>query len=77
MIFNKKWPFLMSCHLLYLQSTLVFFNDGFLRKRGMASNPKMEFQVFLCVFQKDSAIATLGVKKMGKFLWEGMEKCLP
>jgi hypothetical protein len=36
----------------------------------MASNPKMEYQVFLCIFQKNSAMATLGLKKMGKFLWE-------
>jgi hypothetical protein len=25
----------------------------------MASNPKMEYQVFLCIFQKNSAMATL------------------
>ena len=39
----------------------------------MASNPKMEYQVFLCIFQKNSAMATLGLKEMGKFLWEGRE----
>ena len=41
-------------------------NDGnrkkilnrFLREGGMASNPKMEYQVFLCIFQKNSAMAT-------------------
>mgnify|MGYP001581008804 CR=1 FL=1 len=43
----------------------------------MASNPKMEYQVFLCIFQKNSAMATLGLKEMGKFLWEGREKVLP
>ena len=43
----------------------------------MESNPKMEYQVFLCIFQKNSAIATLGLKEMGKFLWEGREKGLP
>ena len=45
----------------------------------MASNPKMEYQVlvFLCIFQKKSAMATLGLKEMGKFLWEGREKFLP
>ena len=52
-------------------------NNSFLRERGMASNPKMEFQVFLCIFQKKSAMATLGLKEMGKFLWEGREKVLP
>ena len=53
------------------------FNSRCLRERGMASNPKMEYQVFLCIFQKNSAMATLGLKKMGKFLWEGREKSLP
>ena len=33
-----------------------FFNNRFLRERGMASNPKMEYQVFLCIFQKNSAM---------------------
>ena len=42
----------------------------------MASNPKMEYQVFLCTFQKNSAMVTLGLKEMGKFLWEGREKGL-
>ena len=49
-------------------------NNRFLRERGMASTPKMEYQVFLCIFQKHSAMATLGLKEMGKFLWEGREK---
>ena len=52
-------------------------NNRFLRERGMVSNPKMEYQVFLCIFQKNSAMATLGLKEMGKFLWEGKEKGLP
>jgi hypothetical protein len=43
----------------------------------MASTPKMEYQVFLCIFQKNSAMATLGLKEVGKFLWEGREKSLP
>ena len=49
-------------------------NNRFLRERGMASNPKMEYQVFHCIFQKNSAMATLGLKEIGKFLWEGREK---
>ena len=53
------------------------FKNRFLRERGMLSNPKMEYQVFLCIFQKNSAMATLGLKEMGKFLWEGREKVLP
>ena len=43
----------------------------------MASTLKMEYQVFFCIFQKNSAMATLGLKEIGKFLWEGREKGLP
>ena len=43
----------------------------------MASTPKMEYRVFLCIFEKNSAMATLGLKEMGKFVWEGREKGLP
>ena len=43
----------------------------------MASNSKMECQVFLCIFQKNSAMATLGLKEMGKLLLEGWKKGLP
>ena len=43
----------------------------------MASTHKMEYQVFLYIFQKNSAMATLGLMEMGKFLWEGREKSLP
>jgi polyphosphate kinase len=38
-----------------LIASIFGFNDRFLRERGMASNPKMEYQVFLCIFQKNSA----------------------
>ena len=44
------------------------------RKRGSASNPKMEYQVFSCIFHESLAMATLGLKEMGKFLWEGRER---
>ena len=44
----------------------------FLRERGITSNPKMEYQVF-----SKRTIATVGLKDMGKFLWEGREKGLP
>jgi hypothetical protein len=43
----------------------------------MVSNPKMEYQVFLCIFPKNSAMATLCLKEMGKFLWEGKLFSLP
>jgi hypothetical protein len=52
-------------------------NNRFLRERGMESTLKMEYQVFLCIFQTNLAIATLVLKEMGKFLWEGREKVLP
>ena len=42
----------------------------------MAFTLKMESQVFLCIFQNNSAMATLGFKEMGKFLWEG-RKVMP
>ena len=51
-----------------------WFNIPNLVERGLASSPKMEYQVFLCIFQKNSAMATYGLKEMGKFLWEGREK---
>ena len=43
-------------------------NNRFLRKRGLASTLKMEYQVFLCIFQKNSAMATLGLKEFSRFL---------
>ena len=61
-------------------SILVVVNNRFLRERGMTSNPKMENQDQVCLYsfkKKNSAMATLGLKEMGKFLWEGREKGLP
>ena len=53
-------------------------NSRFLRERGMvASDPKMEHQGFLCIFQKNSVMANLSLKEMAKLLWEGMEKVFP
>ena len=43
----------LPCYRLHY----LTFNNRFLRERGMASNPKMEYQVFLCIFQKNSAMA--------------------
>ena len=34
-------------------------------------------RLFFCIFQTNFAMATLGLKEMGKFLWEGREKVLP
>ena len=60
---------------LFLISYLL--NNRFLRQRGMASTSKMECQVFLCIFKKNSVMATLGLRETVKFLWEGREKGLP
>ena len=54
-----------------------FFTFLIVLDQGVASTPKMKYNVFLCIFQKNSAMATLGLKEMGKFLWEGREKGLP
>ena len=43
----------------------------------MASNPLVIIPgFFFCIFQTNFAMATLGLKEIGKFLWEGREKCL-
>ena len=46
------------------------------RKRGMASNPLFIIPDFFCIFQTNLAMATLGLKEMGKLLWEGREKSI-
>jgi hypothetical protein len=47
----------------------------FLRERGMAVNPKMDYRFFFfCNFQKDSVMASLGLKEMEKFDWKGRKK---
>ena len=46
----------------------------------MASNRLFinhNIRLFFFVFQKNSAMATLGLKEMGKFLRKGKEKSLP
>ena len=54
-----------------------FINRSSRRKRGMASNPLFIIPDFFCIFPMNFAMATLGLKKMGKVLWEGREKGLP
>ena len=40
----------------------------------MASNPLFIIPGFFsCIFNKNLAMATLGLKEMRKFLWEGRE----
>jgi hypothetical protein len=40
-------------------------NNRFLRERGMASTPKMEYQVFLSIFQNNSAMARTATAVLG------------
>ena len=63
-------------HLINKMNVLQgnFLNNRFLMERGSASTPKMEYQVLSCIFHQSLAMATLGLKEMGKFLWEGREK---
>mgnify|MGYP001307919752 CR=1 FL=1 len=37
-------------------------------------HPQNGLSGFLCIFQKHSAMATLGLKEMGKFLWSQFSK---
>ena len=46
---------------------MLISKNKFLRERGMASTPRMEYQDFLCIFQKNSAMATLGLGFTLKF----------
>ena len=43
----------------------------------MASNPLFITPDFFCIFPMNFAMATLGLKEMGKFLWKGREKVCP
>ena len=59
------WIFYLSYKVLFWvwnQWKYREINSRYLRERGMASTPKMEYQVFLIIFQKNSALGTLGLK---------------
>ena len=43
----------------------------------MASNSLFIISDFFCIFPMNFAMATLGLKELGKFLWEGKKKSLP
>ena len=63
--------------LIILYHEQMLFNMSSRRKRGMASNPLFIIPDFFFIFQTNLAMATLGLKEMRKFLWEGREKVLP
>ena len=51
-------------------NTLIKFKltTGFRGKEAWRPTPKQNmYQVFLCIFQKNSAMAALGLKEKGKF----------
>ena len=54
-------------NLIFEKSSALFnssliLNNRFLRESGMASTPKIKYHVFLCIFQTNLAMATLGLK---------------
>ena len=55
---SLKWKSLLEHQIRKSRLLQRLFNNRFLRERGMASNPKMEYQIFLCIFLKNSAMAT-------------------
>ena len=72
---------ILSQYFLFLFSEysllrLFFLNNRFLRERGITSNPKIEYQVFLCIFRKKSAMASLRLKEFSHFLqiWSSHSK---
>ena len=52
----------------FIPGLFSFLNRSSRRKRGMASNPLFIIPDFFCIFQMNLAMATLGLKEMGKFL---------
>ena len=60
-IYSEKSEYI--CHIQKIRLKLLthFFNYS----KFLPS--KMEYQDFLCILQKNSAMATVGLKKMGKF----------
>ena len=57
-------------HLAFILSELT---TDLLRKEAWHPPQKWNTRL-LCIFQKTLAMATLGLKEMVKFLWEGREK---
>ena len=53
------------------------FNRSSTTKRGVRSKPLFIIPEFFCIFKMNLAMATLGLKEMRKYLWEGREKVLP
>ena len=76
-LFCKNGPNFCQVDILELKKIKIPFNNRFFREWGTASILKIEYQVFLYIFLKNSAMATLGLNEMDKIFWGGWEKCLP
>ena len=55
--------------LKLLCKLIINFNRLSRRKRGVVSNPLFTIPDFFCIFPMNFAMATLGLKEMGKFVW--------
>ena len=56
----------------------IILTTGFWGKEAWCPTPKWNTRwFFFCIFQTNLAMAILGLREMGKFLWEGREKGLP
>ena len=60
---------------IFLLHNGVFLTDRLGGKE--AWRPLFIITDFFCIFPMNFAMATLGLKDMGKFLWEGRKKSLP
>jgi hypothetical protein len=58
----------------FYASTGLTFNRLSRRKKGIASNTFFKIPDLFCIFPMNFAMATLGLREMGKFLWEGRKK---
>ena len=57
---------------------LPTINRSSRKKRDIASNPLfITPDIFFCIFQTNFPLAILGLKEIGKFLWEGWKTSLP
>ena len=74
----QKWSFSFR---ITSDNTLETYQNSHLKDRlgGKRHGVQPTFhntRFFFCIFQTNFAMATLGLKEMGKFLWEGREKAI-
>ena len=64
----KEWFLLLEGIFATISFFFSFLNRLSRRKRGMVSNPLFIIPDFFFIFPMNFAMATLGLKEMGKFL---------